>query len=251
MNTPERRAGPHPRRCYDWRAGCKAPAIGNPCEQPYVLRKPLERRKRMTQYKLPDLPYDFGALEPHVSGKIMELHHGKHHAGYVKNANATLERLDEARTNEQFDRIPALERSLAFNLSGHILHSIFWRNLSPTGGGEPAGELKAAIERDFSGYPAFKRQLNEVAGSIMGSGWAALVWEPLGERLLITQIYDHQSNLNQSGVPLLVLDAWEHAYYLQYQNRKADFFGSCWNVFNWPDVASRFEAARKLRLDAA
>jgi len=111
--------------------------------------------------------------------------------------------------------------------------------------------LKAAIERDFSGYPAFKRQLNEVAGSIMGSGWAALVWEPLGERLLITQIYDHQSNLNQSGVPLLVLDAWEHAYYLQYQNRKADFFGSCWNVFNWPDVASRFEAARKLRLDAA
>jgi Fe-Mn family superoxide dismutase len=205
----------------------------------------------MTQYKLPDLPYDLGALEPHVSSKIMELHHGKHHAGYVKNANATLEHLDEARTKEQFDRIPALERSLAFNLSGHILHSIFWRNLSPTGGGEPAGELKAAIERDFGGFPAFKRQLNEVAGSIMGSGWAALVWEPLGARLLITQIYDHQSNLNQSGVPLLVLDAWEHAYYLQYQNRKADFFGACWNVFNWPDVASRFEAARKLRLDAA
>ena len=205
----------------------------------------------MNQYKLPDLPYDYSALEPHVSGKIMELHHDKHHAGYVNGANAALERLDEARTKEQFDRIPALERSLAFNLSGHILHSIFWRNLSPQGGGEPTGELKAALERDFGGFAAFRRQLNEVAGSIMGSGWAALVWEPLGARLLITQIYDHQSNLNQSGVPLLVLDAWEHAYYLQYQNRKAEFFGACWNVFNWPDVARRFEAARKLRLDAA
>src|SRR5260370_39122656 len=103
----------------------------------------------MNEYKLPGLPYDFGALEPHVSGKIMELHHGKHHAGYVKNANAAVERLDEARTKEPFDRIPALERSLAFSLSGRILHSIFWRNLSPKGGGEPGGELKAAIERDF------------------------------------------------------------------------------------------------------
>src|SRR5438309_8124123 len=175
----------------------------------------------MNQYKLSDLPYDYGALEPHVSGKIMELHHDKHHAGYVNGANTTLERLDEARAKEQFDRIPALERSLAFNLSGHILHSIFWRNLSPRGGGEPAGELKAALERDFGGFPAFRRQLNEVAASIMGSGWAALIWEPLGARLLITQIYDHQSNLNQSAVPLLVLDAWEHAYYLQYENRGA------------------------------
>ena len=205
----------------------------------------------MNQYKLPDLPYDFGALEPHVSGKIMELHHGKHHAAYVNGANAALERLDEARTKEQFDRIPALERSLAFNLSGHILHSIFWRNLSPQGGGEPERELKTALERDFGGFAAFKRQFNEVAGSIMGSGWAALVWEPLGARLLITQIYDHQSNLSQGGVPLLVLDAWEHAYYLQYQNRKAEFFGACGNVFNWPDVARRFEIARKLRLEGA
>ncbi len=205
----------------------------------------------MNQYKLPDMPYDFGALEPHVSGTIMELHHGKHHAAYVNGANAALERLDEARTREQYDRVPALERSLAFNLSGHVLHSIFWRNLSPRGGGEPEGELKTALERDFGGFPAFRRQFNEVAGSIMGSGWAALVWEPLGARLLITQIYDHQSNLNQSGVPLLVLDAWEHAYYLQYQNRKAEFFGACWNVFNWPDVARRFEVARRLRLDAA
>src|SRR5256886_15963188 len=150
----------------------------------------------MNPYKLPDLPYDFGALEPHVSGKIMELHHGKHHAGYVNGANATLERLNEARTTEQFDRIPALERSLAFNLSGHILHSIFWRNLSPRGGGEPSGELKAALERDFGGFPAFKRPLNEGAAPIMGSGWGALVLEPLRAGLLITPIFDHQSEPN-------------------------------------------------------
>src|SRR5207245_11376985 len=175
----------------------------------------------MNQYKLPDLPYDYGALEPHVSGKIMELHHDKHHAGYVNGANAALERLDEARTKEQFDRIPALERSLAFNLSGHILHSIFWRNLSPQGGGEPTGELKAALERDFGGFAAFRRQLNGVAGSIMGSGWAALGWEPRGARLLIAHIYVPQSDQNQSCAPLLVLDACQNAYYLQYHNRHA------------------------------
>ena len=209
----------------------------------------------MAFYKLPELPYDFGALEPHVSGRILELHHGQHHATYVKNANQALEKLDEARSKEDFTRVAALERALAFNLSGHILHSIFWQNLAPAkdrkGGDRPQGELAKAIERDFSGFEPFQRQVNEVAASIMGSGWAALVWEPLGQRLLITQIYDHQSNLSQSGVPLMVLDAWEHAYYLQYENRKADFFKAVWNLWNWADVAERFEGARKLKLHVA
>src|SRR5688572_20640563 len=169
-------------------------------------------RPAMTQYVLPDLPYDFGALEPHISGKIIELHHGKHHAAYVKNANKVLDQLDEARDDDDMSRIAALERALAFNLSGHVLHSIFWQNMKPDGGGEPHGELRAAIARDFGGFDRFRTQVNGVAASIMGSGWAALVWEPLGKRLLVTQIYDHQSNLNQSSVPLLVLDAWEHAY---------------------------------------
>src|SRR5947208_14190249 len=149
----------------------------------------------MNQYKLPDLPYDYGALEPHVSGKIMELHHDKHHAGYVNGANAALERLDEARTKEQFDRIPALERSLAFNLSGHILHSIFWRNLSPQGGGEPKGALATAINRDFGNAGTMRKQLNHAAATIMGSGWAALVWDPASRRLGTTQIHDHQSDV--------------------------------------------------------
>jgi Fe-Mn family superoxide dismutase len=205
----------------------------------------------MTTYVLPDLDYDLSALEPHISGRVMELHHGKHHAAYVKNANETLERLDDARRKADMTRLPALERALAFHLSGHVLHSIFWKNLSPDGGGKPSGELARAIDRDFGGFDGFKTLFTEVAASVMGSGWAALVWEPLGRRLLTTQIYDHQSNLSQSGVPLLVLDAWEHAYYLQYENRKAEFFAAVWNLWNWTDVASRFEAARKLDLQLA
>jgi len=202
----------------------------------------------VADYRLPDLGYDYGALEPHISGRIMELHHGAHHAGYVKNANAAVEQLAEARRREDFTRIAALERALAFNLSGHILHSLFWRNLSPEGGGKPEGELASAIERDFGGFEAFRKQLGEVAGTVMGSGWAALVWEPLGERLLVTQIYDHQSNLAQSGVPLMALDAWEHAYYLQYENRKTDYFEAIWHVWNWKDVERRFLAGRRLDL---
>ncbi len=200
----------------------------------------------MTNYQLPDLRYDYSALEPHISGKIMELHHDKHHAGYVKGANETLEKLGEARQKEDFTRLGSLEKSLAFNLSGHVLHSLFWQNMTPKGGGEPKGELGEAIKKDFGGFASLKRQLTAAASTIMGSGWGALVWEPLAGRLLTTQIYDHQSNLAQAGVPLLVLDAWEHAYYLQYQNRKTDFFEAVWNVWDWKDVAERFAAVRSL-----
>jgi Fe-Mn family superoxide dismutase len=200
----------------------------------------------MSKYVLPELDYDYSALEPHISGRIMELHHGGHHAGYVKNANATLERMEEARATNDMTRTTALEKALAFHLSGHVLHSIFWRNLAPQGGGKPQGELAAALDRDFGGFDKFKEQFNAVASTIMGSGWAALVWEPLGKRLMTTQIYDHQSNLSQAGVPLMVLDAWEHAYYLQYENRKTEFFDAAWNLWNWQDVAARFENARHL-----
>jgi superoxide dismutase, Fe-Mn family len=202
----------------------------------------------MSEYKLPDLPYDHAALEPHISGRIMALHHDKHHAAYVAGANKVIQQLGEARQQEDFSRLSALEKALAFNLSGHILHTLFWQNLRPGGGGPPRGELAEAIRRDFGGFEPFKRQLTEAASSIMGSGWAALVWEPLGGRLLTTQIYDHQSNLSQAGIPLMVLDAWEHAFYLQYENRKADFFKAAWNVWNWDDVAERFTAAQDVNV---
>lgn len=199
----------------------------------------------MPPYILPDLDYDFGALEPHISGTIMELHHGTHHAGYVKNANAILGRLDESRATGNHAQIAALSRALAFNLSGHVLHSLLWKNLTPKGGGQPEGALARALARDFGSFDAFKRQLTEVAATIMGSGWAALTWEPLGRRLMLTQVFDHQSNLIQGGVPLMVIDAWEHAYYLQYRDRKGGFFEAVWNLWNWNDIASRFDAAQK------
>lgn len=203
----------------------------------------------MPTYSLPDLRYDFGALEPHISGQIMELHHDKHHAAYVKGANTALEQLDEARVKEDFTRVGALEKALAFNLSGHVLHSLFWQNLTPKGGGEPDGELGKMLARDFGSFAKFKRQLTEVAATIMGSGWGALIWEPIAGKLLTTQIYDHQSNLSQGGVPILVLDAWEHAYYLQYKNVKSDYFDAVWNLWNWKDVAHRFSAVRSLDVE--
>jgi Fe-Mn family superoxide dismutase len=202
----------------------------------------------MREYVLPNLDYDYGALEPHISGAVMELHHGKHHAAYVKNANDAIARLDEARATEDYAALPVLERTLAFNLSGHILHSIFWKNLTSKGGGEPAGDLRHAIARDFGSFDRFRGHMIAVASSIMGSGWAGLTWEPLSERLLITQIYDHQSNLNQGSVPLMVIDAWEHAYYLQYRNQKAAFFEAVWHLWDWNDIAARYTSARRLDL---
>jgi superoxide dismutase, Fe-Mn family len=198
----------------------------------------------MPTYTLPELSYDFGALEPHISGKILELHHDKHHAAYVAGANSTLERLEEARAKNDGAALPGLERALAFHVSGHALHSIFWTNLAPKAGGRPSGALAGTIDRDFGTFEAFRSQLTQAATTVMGSGWAALVWEPLGRKLLVSQIYDHQSNVAQGSAPLLVLDAWEHAYYLQYQNRKAEFFEAVWNLWNWADVERRFEAAR-------
>ncbi len=203
----------------------------------------------MAKYVLPPLPFDVAALEPHISARIMELHHGKHHATYVTNANTILDKLDEARAKEDFTTIPALERGLAFNVSGHVLHSIFWQNLAPNAGGEPTGELAEQVKRDFGSFAIFRKQLTAAASTIMGSGWGALVWEPLAGRLLTAQIYDHQSNITQAGVPILVLDAWEHAFYLQYENRKTDFFEATWNLWNWKDVAQRFERAKALELN--
>jgi Fe-Mn family superoxide dismutase len=194
-------------------------------------------------YTLPDLPYDPGALEPYISGQIMELHHDKHHAAYVKGANTALEKLAELRGKGDFTSISMLEKNLAFNVSGHVLHSVFWTNLSPSGGGDPSGELASAIEDTFGGVPLFRQQMNEAAATIQGSGWALASWEPVSGRIQIQQVHDHQGNHGQGTVPLLAIDAWEHAYYLQYLNEKAKFFDAIWKIVNWADVARRLKAA--------
>jgi len=200
----------------------------------------------MKPYELPNLEYDYGALEPHYSGRTLELHHSKHHAAYVKGVNEALEKLGAARASGDLGAIVGLEKTLAFNLSGHVLHSLFWLNLSPAGGDRPDGELASAIDEFFGSFDAFRNQLSEAAITVQGSGWGALSWEPLGQRLYIEQIYDHQGNTGQSGVPLFVVDAWEHAYYLQYQNRRADYVAAIWNIVNWNDVSNRFDRAQDL-----
>jgi Fe-Mn family superoxide dismutase len=202
----------------------------------------------MPRYTLPELPYDYAALEPHYSAQLLELHHKKHHAAYVTGANTALEKLAEARAKEDFAAINQLAKSFAFNLSGHVLHSLFWKNLSPKGGGQPEGELGAAIQEYLGSFAGMKEQLTEAATNIQGSGWGALAWEPLGKQLVVEQVYDHQGNIGNGTVPLLVLDMWEHAYYLQYKNVKADWVKAYWKLVNWEDVARRLRAVRSLDL---
>jgi Fe-Mn family superoxide dismutase len=180
----------------------------------------------------------------------MELHHDKHHAAYVKGANTALEKLAETRAKDDFSTISMLEKNLAFNVSGHVLHSVFWTNLSPKGGGDPTGELKTALENTFGGVPAFQSHMTQAASTIQGSGWALASWEPVAGRLVVQQVHDHQGNHGQGTVPLLAIDAWEHAYYLQYFNEKAKFFDAIWKVVNWDDVAARFKLARAVKLAA-
>lgn len=203
----------------------------------------------MAKYVLPGLGYDYGALEPHISGQIMQLHHDKHHRGYVDGANHAIEQLQEARQRDDFQAIGALERAIAFNVSGHVLHSVFWQNMRPGGGGTPEGELAEAIDRDFGSFASFKKQMIQAAATIMGSGWSALVWDPVIRRLGTIQIHDHQSEVTQAGVPLLVMDAWEHAYYLQYHTDKLIYLQALWNVWNWEDVGARFLRAQELELN--
>ncbi len=193
-------------------------------------------------YQLPDLPYDYAALEPHLSGQILELHHDKHHAAYVKGA---LEKLGSARQAGDFCGIVGLEKTFAFNLSGHVLHSLYWNNMSPDGGGKPEGELASAVDEAFGSFDSLKKQLTQATSTVQGSGWGALMWDPLGQQLYTAQIYDHQNNFGQGSTPLLVIDIWEHAFYLQYKNVKADYVEAFWNIVNWNDVAKRFDKARK------
>lgn len=200
----------------------------------------------MAQYELPELDYAYDALEPHISAEIMELHHSKHHANYVNGANAALDKLQAARENGSIAAVvTALSKDLAFNLGGHTNHSLFWKNLSPNGGGTPTGDLAAAIDRDFGSFDAFKEHFAAAALGLQGSGWAVFAYDKIGQRLVIEQMTDQQGNLSIDLAPLLLLDMWEHAFYLQYKNVKADYVAAVWNVFNWDEVARRYAEAAK------
>ena len=198
----------------------------------------------MAVYTLPDLPYDYSALEPHISGKIMELHHDKHHKTYVDGANTALEKMAEAREKGDFAAVNLLEKNLAFNLGGHTNHSIFWKNLSPEGGGQPEGELAEAIKDSFGTFDGFVGHFSANATGIQGSGWSVLAYDSVSGKLVIFQLFDQQGNVPVGVIPLLMLDMWEHAFYLDYLNVKADYVKAWWNIVSWADAGARFERAR-------
>lgn len=204
---------------------------------------------KIETYHLPELGYDLDALEPAYSAELLELHHGKHHKAYVDGANQTRIDLSEARKEGDFDKLNQLQKNLAFNVSGHVLHSIFWRNMAP--GGEDVSQfdgLDQEITRAFGDRDALRGQFLAAGTGIQGSGWSALSWDPISGSLMVEQVYDHQGNIGNGTLPLLVMDMWEHAFYLQYRNEKNRWAKAFWDLINWQDVAARLDAVRGLDL---
>lgn len=197
-------------------------------------------------YQIPDLPYDFNALEPVISAKIMELHYSKHHKGYVANLNAALEKYHEAETKNDVASMISLQSAIKFNGGGHINHSIFWSILAPISKGGhqgPHGDLAKMIERDFGSFDAFKEKLNVLTVGIQGSGWGWLGYNKTQKRLEIASCANQDPLSSQGLVPLFGIDVWEHAYYLQYLNVRADYVKAIWQVLNWRNIEERFAKA--------
>ena len=201
-------------------------------------------------YSLPDLPYSFDALEPHIDARTMEIHHGKHHAGYVAKLNAALEGHPSlaAKSIEDllrgFSSVPtSVQAAVRNNGGGHANHSLFWSVMSPNGGGAPSGALADAISASFGSFDAFKSAFSDAAGTRFGSGWAWLVLDASGQ-LKVYSTANQDSPYVEGDTPLLGLDVWEHAYYLNYQNRRPDYVGAFWNVVNWDAVAANYAAAK-------
>ena len=199
----------------------------------------------MPVYTLPELPYDYSALQPSISARIMELHHSKHHQAYVTGANTALDQLAEARDSGNLANVNKLTKDLAFNLGGHVNHSIFWTNMSPDGGDRPTGEVAAALDEHFGSFDKFTAHFTAAAMGVQGSGWAALVYDSIGQRPIVLQFHDQQQDFPAGTVPLLLLDVWEHAYYLDYANVRADYVKAFWNIVSWSNVEQRLAVARK------
>lgn len=194
-------------------------------------------------YELPPLPYKYDALAPQLEEEVLRIHHDKHHAGYVRGLNGTLTNLDKARAVGDYASIKPLSRALAFHGSGHVLHALYWENMAPGGAAGPGGVLRVAIERDFGTVDAFKAQFLAATKAVEGSGWGVLAYEPMGRRLVVLQCEKHQNLTVWGCSPLLVCDVWEHAYYVQYQNRRADYVDAFYGIINWPVVEMRYAQA--------
>ena len=198
------------------------------------------------KHTLPPLPYPYDALEPIISEEIMRLHHDKHHQAYVDGLNKAENRMKQARETNDFALLKHWEREAAFHGSGHYLHTLFWEVMSPNGGGQPKGALLKQIEKDFGSFAGFKNHFSEAAKQVEGVGWAILVWVPRARKLEILQSERHMILTQWDTIPILPLDVWEHAYYLQYKNNRGEYVDQWWNVVNWPQVDRRFQDAKKL-----
>jgi Fe-Mn family superoxide dismutase len=213
-------------------------------------------------FQLPDLPYPYDALEPHIDEATMRVHHDKHHQAYVDNANKALEGTEWADRSVDkvlalLDEIPADKRTaVRNNAGGHANHSLFWEIMSPDGGGEPSGDLAAAIDDTFGSFEELKTAVNDGGVKRFGSGWTWLVWDGTGLAVYSTPNQDgpgmaiDTADVNVDDVPLLGIDVWEHAYYLKYQNRRPDYLSAWWNVVNWSAVEERFAARDRLKARA-
>lgn len=192
-------------------------------------------------YELPPLPYGYGDLAPHISEEQLQIHHDKHHQAYVDGANAILNKFD-SRSGMEFD-VKAVAKELSFHVGGFVLHKLFWENMAPApkGGGEPVSTIAKYINRDFGSFERFKQEFSQAAISTEGSGWAALTFCRGTDRLFITQIEKHNVNVIPHFRVLMVLDVWEHAYYLDYKNVRPDYVGAFWNIVNWEEVNRRLE----------
>ena len=194
------------------------------------------------EYVLPPLPYDYDALEPHIDARTMQIHHDKHHAGYVKGLNASLQKLEQARHSGDFDHVRALSTDVSFNGGGHALHTLFWTNMAPKGnggGGRPKGELAKLIDRDFGSFEKMREHFVAAASSVRGSGWGILGQHLMSGRLMIIQGQQQHKLTPWVFTPLLVVDVWEHAYYLNYQNNRSEYVKNFCEVINWTEVANR------------
>lgn len=199
-------------------------------------------------HELPPLPYAYNALEPLISTRTMQIHHDRHHLSYVEGLNQAELRLAEARQTGNYAEIKHWQRELAFNGSGHILHSIFWTIMTPFNTGQPGAETQRQLVKAFGGFEPFKEQFTAAAINVEASGWALLVWNPAWGRLEILTAEKHQNLTEWGSIPILVVDVWEHAYYLDYQNRRADFVRAWWSLIDWEEVECRLFAARQTRV---
>lgn len=196
-------------------------------------------------YTLPELPYPVNALEPWYDAQTVQIHHQAHHKAYVDGLNNAQKKLEEARAAGDFSLIKHWEKELAFHGSGFILHNLFWTNMSPRGGGEAYGPVADHIGLDFGSFENFKKQMSAAATTVEGSGWAILALNPFLRKLDVIQVEKHQDLCIWGSIPLLVLDVWEHAYYLKYQNKRADWISAWWNLVNWQDVNYHYTYAMR------